>query len=195
MARPSSSLALLVIILCFSCLSNLTCSDLASDRQECTQQLIGLSTCLNYIEGKAKTPPPDCCDGLKTVLQKSRKCLCILVNDRNDPGLGFKIDPNLALSLPSTCNAPANISECPTLLHLAPSSPDAQIFNDFVNRTGNSGSSTTKGSSSGTPSSSGESKSSAMSIIKGSGGKWLAVELATGGVWIWCLFSVVFFGA
>ncbi|KAK1281624.1 hypothetical protein QJS10_CPB22g01195 [Acorus calamus] len=123
MARPSSSSALLVIILCFFCLSNLTFSDLASDRKECTQQLIGLSTCLNYIEGKAKTPPPDCCDGMKTVVQKSRKCLCVLVRDRNDPGLGFKIDPNLALSLPSICNAPANISECPTLLHLAPSSP------------------------------------------------------------------------
>ncbi|KAG8081030.1 hypothetical protein GUJ93_ZPchr0007g3206 [Zizania palustris] len=51
---------------------------------------------------------------LKTVLQTSRKCLCVLVKDRDDPNLGLKINVTKALALPSLCNAPANISECPS---------------------------------------------------------------------------------
>ncbi|KAI8562052.1 hypothetical protein RHMOL_Rhmol03G0005100 [Rhododendron molle] len=51
---------------------------------------------------------------------------------RNDPGLGFKINATLALTLPYICRAHANISHCPGLLHLAPGSPDAQIFEDFA---------------------------------------------------------------
>ncbi|KAG5555502.1 hypothetical protein RHGRI_006222 [Rhododendron griersonianum] len=51
---------------------------------------------------------------------------------RNDPGLGIKINGTLALTLPYICRAHANISHCPGLLHLAPGSPDAQIFEDFA---------------------------------------------------------------
>ena len=88
-------------------------ADFAKDRQECADQLVGLATCLPYVQGEGKAPTLDCCTGLKQVLQKSKKCLCVLIKDRDDPNLGFKINTTLALSLPTACNTPANMSECP----------------------------------------------------------------------------------
>ncbi|KAG8081029.1 hypothetical protein GUJ93_ZPchr0007g6120 [Zizania palustris] len=59
--------------------------DIAADRAECSNTLIGLATCLTYVQDEAVAPTPDCCAGLKTLLQTSRKCLCVLVKDRDDP--------------------------------------------------------------------------------------------------------------
>ncbi|KAL1300530.1 hypothetical protein HN51_045179 [Arachis hypogaea] len=100
------------------------------DKEECTQQLGGLATCLPYVGGGgAKAPTPDCCNGLKQVLKNSKKCLCFIIKDRNDPDLGgIQINLTLALGLPTACNAPANISKCPELLHMDPKSPEAQVF-------------------------------------------------------------------
>jgi hypothetical protein len=148
-------------------------SNLDQDRAECADQLVGLATCLPYVGGQAKAPTLDCCTGLKQVLQKSRKCLCILIKDRDDPNLGLQINATLALGLPSACHAPLNTTECvckytffislslsiyiymftaifsPThqligfnigvmdsaLLHLAPNSTDAKVFEGFSNST------------------------------------------------------------
>ncbi|XP_057483127.1 non-specific lipid transfer protein GPI-anchored 14-like isoform X2 [Actinidia eriantha] len=153
----------------------LASSDLAKDRQECADQLVGLATCLPYVSGEAKAPPLDCCSGLKQVLKDSKKCLCILVKDRNDPSLGLKINATLALSLPTTCHAPANLSECPALLHLAPNSTDAKVFEDFDN--------ISKGSNSTTPATNGNSTSNGSTSpaeVKSDGGRgkrWLLVEM------------------
>lgn len=87
-------------------------SNLDQDRAECADQLVGLAGCLPYVGGDAKAPTIDCCTGLKTVLQKSKKCLCILIKDRDDPDLGLKINATLALGLPTACHTPANITEC-----------------------------------------------------------------------------------
>ncbi|XP_011089694.1 protein YLS3 [Sesamum indicum] len=116
-------------------LFGLTSCDVEKDKEKCTNQLIGLATCLPYVSGESKFPPMDCCTGFKEVLQKSKECLCLLVKDRNDPSLGFKINATLALSLPSKCNAPVNqsITDCPAVLHLPPNSPDAKVFEDFAN--------------------------------------------------------------
>ncbi|XP_072974079.1 non-specific lipid transfer protein GPI-anchored 14-like [Typha angustifolia] len=103
-------------------------SDLTTDRTECSEQLVGLSTCLSYVQGHANYPSPDCCSGLKQVLGKSPKCLCVLIKDRDDPNLGIKINVSLALDLPTACKVPSNISECPRLLKLPPNSKDAEIF-------------------------------------------------------------------
>ncbi|KAK7313827.1 hypothetical protein VNO77_39029 [Canavalia gladiata] len=103
--------------------------DSSKDKEECAEQLAGLATCLPYVGGQAKTPTPDCCSGLKQVLKNNKKCLCVIIKDRNDPDLGgLQINVTLALSLPTACNAPANISKCPELLHMDPKSPEAQVF-------------------------------------------------------------------
>ncbi|XP_052177164.1 non-specific lipid transfer protein GPI-anchored 14-like [Diospyros lotus] len=108
-------------------------ADIANDREECANQLVGLATCLPFVGGEARAPTSDCCSGLRQVLQKSKKCLCVLVKDRNDPSIGLKINATLALSLPAICQSPANVSQCPELLHLPPNSPDAKTFQDFAN--------------------------------------------------------------
>ena len=88
-------------------------ADPAKDREDCVEQLTGLATCLPYVGGQAKAPTPDCCSGLKQVLKSNKKCLCVVIRDRNDPDLSLQINVTLALSLPSVCNAPANVSKCP----------------------------------------------------------------------------------
>ncbi|KAL6966278.1 hypothetical protein U1Q18_032059, partial [Sarracenia purpurea var. burkii] len=88
-------------------------SDLEADRKQCTNQLIGLATCLLFVGGDAKVPTKECCKEVQKVVKGSSSvCLCILVRDRNDPSLGLKINPTLALRLPTICHAPANASEC-----------------------------------------------------------------------------------
>ncbi|KAK6143116.1 hypothetical protein DH2020_023464 [Rehmannia glutinosa] len=113
-------------------------SDNSKDRQECAESLVGLATCLPYVGGTAKAPTPDCCSGLKQLLKTNKKCLCVVIKDRNDPDLGLNINVTLALGLPDICNAPANISECPALLNLPPNSPEAQIFYQFGQKSNNS---------------------------------------------------------
>ncbi|KAE8787110.1 lipid transfer protein [Hordeum vulgare] len=104
-------------------------ADMDADRSECAEQLMGLAPCLQYVQGQARSPAPDCCGGLSQVLDKSPKCLCVLVKDKDDPNLGIKINASLALALPSACrNTKANVSHCPQLLHLPPNSKDAAIF-------------------------------------------------------------------
>ena len=88
--------------------------DFAADRAECSDKLVSLATCLTFVQGQSPAPTPDCCAGLKTVLQTGRKCLCVLVKDRDDPNLGLKINVTRALGLPAACSAPSNISDCPS---------------------------------------------------------------------------------
>ncbi|KAH0463804.1 hypothetical protein IEQ34_006590 [Dendrobium chrysotoxum] len=88
--------------------------DFASDRAECVEQLTALLPCLPFVEGEARMATPDCCTNAKAVVGRSFKCLCLLVKDRNEPGLGFKINVTRAVTLPAVCNVPANISDCPS---------------------------------------------------------------------------------
>ncbi|XP_010917572.1 non-specific lipid transfer protein GPI-anchored 14 [Elaeis guineensis] len=134
------------VLLLVLCLFSTASSDVSSDQKECSDQLVGLATCLSFVQGNAKAPTPDCCTGLKQVLAKSPKCLCILIKDSDDPQLGIKFNVSLALRLPSLCSAPANISECPKLLNLPPNSQDAEIFKQAANTTQDKGNSTSSGS-------------------------------------------------
>jgi len=38
----------------------------------------------------------------------------VLVKDRDEPALGFKINVTRAMDLPSLCNYPATFSDCPS---------------------------------------------------------------------------------
>ncbi|KAK2389129.1 Bifunctional inhibitor/lipid-transfer protein/seed storage 2S albumin superfamily protein [Trifolium repens] len=110
-------------------------SDLTKDRDECADKLVTLASCLPYVGGDAKTPAIDCCTALKIVLDKTKKCICILIKDRNDPKLGFALNATLAVQLPNACHIPSNISQCVDLLHLSPKSADAKIFEGLGNST------------------------------------------------------------
>lgn len=110
MGRSSNlgSLCAVVVLL----MAGLVSSNIDQDKAECADQVVGLATCLPYVGGEAKAPTPDCCSGLKLVLQKSKKCLCVLIKDRDDPTLGLKVNLTLALGLPDACHSPADIKEC-----------------------------------------------------------------------------------
>ncbi|XP_021278683.1 protein YLS3 [Herrania umbratica] len=158
-------------------------SDVNQDKTECANQLVGLASCLPYVGGQSKNPTIDCCSGLKQVLDKSRKCLCVLIKDRDDPSLGFKINATLAATLPSTCHAPVNMTDCISLLHLAPNSQEAKAFEGYEKLT--------EGHAS-TPAADGNPTSSASSASEksdgGKGVRWVGVEMAFGvSLWIFTL--------
>lgn len=88
-------------------------SDFNQGRKECGDQLADFSACLPFVGGKAKSPTPTCCSNITKEGSKTRKCLCLLVKDRNEPRHGFKMNATLALSLPSVRHAPAKVSDCP----------------------------------------------------------------------------------
>ncbi|KAL0359405.1 UNVERIFIED_CONTAM: protein YLS3 [Sesamum angustifolium] len=106
-------------------------SDFAQDRKRCQDQLVSLSSCIEFVSGDAKAPTKSCCSELSKDVIKSKLCLCILVKDRNEPQLGFKLNATLALTLIPLCHIPSDASVCPQLLELAPNSPEAQIFEQF----------------------------------------------------------------
>lgn len=89
-----------------------TGADFAQDKKECQDKLVGLRSCLGYISGEEKMPPSSCCLQLSESYNQSRRCLCILVRDRNEPDLGFKLNATLTVTLPSVCRIPANTTEC-----------------------------------------------------------------------------------
>jgi hypothetical protein len=91
-------------------------ADLAKDRAMCADKLMGLATCLTFVQDKAtaRAPTPDCCAGLKQVVAASKMCMCVLVKDRDEPALGFKINVTRAMDLPSLCSNPATFSDCPS---------------------------------------------------------------------------------
>ncbi|XAR68614.1 hypothetical protein NMG60_11003806 [Bertholletia excelsa] len=107
-------------------------SDLNQDKNECKDQLVAFSPCLSYASGESKAPTAACCVEMNKDFNTNKRCLCLLVKDRNEPNLGLTINATQALGLPYVCHvAGANISECPELLHLAPDSPDAKFFLQF----------------------------------------------------------------
>ncbi|CAL0333089.1 unnamed protein product [Lupinus luteus] len=170
------SSAILVVLLLVAGFAR---SDLSKDRDECADKLVGLANCLPYVGGEVKTPTIDCCSGLKVVLDTNKKCICILIKDRDDPTLGFKINATLAVQLPTACHTPANISQCVDLLHLAPNSSEAKVFEGFEKSTKTNSSVPSDSSGSGEKGSS----SSARSEEKSGGGwgeRWVVAKVVAG---------------
>ncbi|KAB2015322.1 hypothetical protein E1A91_D08G017000v1 [Gossypium mustelinum] len=123
--------SILPCILLITVLFGLASSDVNQDKAECKNHLMGLAPCLSFVDGEAKTPTVDCCGGLKQVLGKSKKCLCVVIRDRDDSSAGLKINATLAAALPSACRAKVNMTDCISLLHLAPNSQEAKLFEGY----------------------------------------------------------------
>lgn len=95
-------------------------SDFAADREECADSLVGLAPCLDYVTAAAKAPTPDCCKGLQQIVGKTPKCLCVLIKDRDNPDLGFKINATRAITMPITCKTVGvNTTRCIGMPHSA----------------------------------------------------------------------------
>ncbi|TVU44528.1 hypothetical protein EJB05_03973 [Eragrostis curvula] len=136
-SRSSSAAVMaLLVVLAMAAGPAVVRGDFAADRAECADKLMGLATCVTYVQAKAtaREPTPDCCAGLKQVVTASKKCLCVLVKDRNEPALGIQINVTRAMDLPDTCNFPAIFSDCPKILNMSPDSPDAEIFQEYAKK-------------------------------------------------------------
>ncbi|KAJ7974190.1 Lipid transfer protein [Quillaja saponaria] len=131
------ALALAYILMVISC----AVVDSAKEAEECAKHLSGLASCLTYILGESNAPTSDCCSGLKQALDNNKKCLCLVVKDRDDPKVGINYNLTLALGLSSVCKVPGNPSQCIALLHLDPKSPEAKIFNQLGKNSNTGGSS------------------------------------------------------
>jgi len=109
-------------------------ADFAADKAECADKLMGLATCLTFVQATAtaRAPTPDCCAGFKQVLAASKKCMCVLVKDRDEPALGFKINVTRAMDVPSACSITATFSDCPKILNMSPDSKEAEIFKEYA---------------------------------------------------------------
>ncbi|KAK9055767.1 hypothetical protein SSX86_026852 [Deinandra increscens subsp. villosa] len=78
----------------------------------CTNSLMGLSPCLNFVTGNSSTPSSACCSQLATVVQTQPRCLCSLLNG-NVPNIGITINQTLAVTLPGVCGVQTPpISSC-----------------------------------------------------------------------------------
>ena len=69
----------------------------------CTNVLIGMSSCLNYVTGSSKTPTSSCCSSLANVVKSQPQCLCSALDGSALKGLGISIDKTAALALPGAC--------------------------------------------------------------------------------------------
>lgn len=91
--------------------------DKAIDKEACKEQRLGMATCLPYMKGQAKSPTPDCCSGVKQIINSDKNCICVFIQDRNDPDLGLQkqINTSITLTLPSICHVTfnVNVSKCP----------------------------------------------------------------------------------
>ncbi|KAJ8765839.1 hypothetical protein K2173_015798 [Erythroxylum novogranatense] len=101
-------------------------------QSNCTNVLISMSPCLNYISGNSSTPSSQCCSKLATVVRSSPQCLCQVLNGGGS-SLGININQTRTLALPGAynvqtpsttrCNAASPAGSPLTESPEAPSSP------------------------------------------------------------------------
>ncbi|KAL3749105.1 hypothetical protein ACJRO7_010232 [Eucalyptus globulus] len=75
----------------------------AAQSSSCTNALISMSPCLNYITGNSSAPSSSCCSQLANVVRSEPQCLCQVLNGGGS-SLGISINQTRALSVPSACN-------------------------------------------------------------------------------------------
>ncbi|XP_076945211.1 non-specific lipid transfer protein GPI-anchored 5-like [Bidens hawaiensis] len=76
---------------------------MAQSSSGCTNVIISMSPCLNYITGNSSTPSSGCCTQLDSVVKSQPQCLCDVLNGGGS-SLGLNINQTQALELPKACN-------------------------------------------------------------------------------------------
>ncbi|GAV91688.1 LTP_2 domain-containing protein [Cephalotus follicularis] len=108
------------------------CEVISVSSEDCTADFQKVTPCLGYATGKATIPTKDCCTATKEIKESDPKCLCFIIQQTNNSSNTIKsmgIQVAKLLELPSACQLQnASASNCPKLLGISPSSPDAAIF-------------------------------------------------------------------
>ncbi|KAL4578437.1 hypothetical protein LXL04_014560 [Taraxacum kok-saghyz] len=76
---------------------------MAQSSSGCTNVIISMSPCVNYISGNSSTPSSGCCTQLASVVKSQPQCLCEVLNGGGS-SLGLNINQTQALELPKACN-------------------------------------------------------------------------------------------
>ncbi|KAG4920027.1 hypothetical protein AAZX31_18G005400 [Glycine max] len=129
-------LGLLVVVMMGCCGSATAADDLATKCSAVIQKVI---PCLNFATGKEEMPKKECCDAATAIKESNPECLCYIIQETHKGSPQVKslgIQEAKLLQLPSVCNVKnASITNCPKLLGLSPSSPDAAIFTSNSSKT------------------------------------------------------------
>ncbi|XP_050371931.1 non-specific lipid transfer protein GPI-anchored 5-like [Argentina anserina] len=72
-------------------------------QSSCTNVIISMSPCLNYITGNSSTPSSGCCSQLASVVRSNPQCLCQVLNGGGS-SLGINVNQTQAVALPGACN-------------------------------------------------------------------------------------------
>ena len=97
----------------------------AAAQSSCTNVLVSLSPCLNYITGNSSTPSSGCCSQLASVVRSQPQCLCQVLSGGGS-SLGININQTQALALPTACNVQTPpVSQC---------NGKNKIIQDYVNQ-------------------------------------------------------------
>ncbi|OIS98587.1 PREDICTED: non-specific lipid-transfer protein-like protein At2g13820 isoform X1 [Nicotiana attenuata] len=84
----------------------------AQSSDDCTNVLISMSPCLNYITGNSSVPSSGCCTQLSTVVKNKPECLCQVLSG-GASNLGLNINQTQALALPTACKVQTPpLSQC-----------------------------------------------------------------------------------
>ncbi|XP_059648946.1 non-specific lipid transfer protein GPI-anchored 5-like [Cornus florida] len=87
-------------------------AEATAQSSSCTNVIISMSPCLNYISGNSSTPSSGCCTQLASVVRSQPQCLCEVLNGGGS-SLGLNINQTQALALPTACNVQTpSISRC-----------------------------------------------------------------------------------
>lgn len=79
---------------------------------DCTNSIVSMSPCLNYITGNSSSPSPGCCTQLGTIVRSQPECLCQVLNGGGS-SLGLDINQTQAIALPKACNVQTPpVSKC-----------------------------------------------------------------------------------
>ncbi|XP_057485526.1 non-specific lipid transfer protein GPI-anchored 5-like isoform X2 [Actinidia eriantha] len=79
---------------------------------DCTNALMSMSPCLNYITGNSSTPSSRCCQQLASVVRSQSQCLCEVLNGGGS-SMGINVNQTQAVTLPGACNVQTPpISRC-----------------------------------------------------------------------------------
>ncbi|KAH7573809.1 hypothetical protein ACOSP7_007675 [Xanthoceras sorbifolium] len=127
----------------------------------CTNVLISMSPCLNYIQGNSSTPSSQCCSQLASVVRSSPECLCEVMNGGGS-SLGIDVNQTQAMALPAACNV-----QTPPLSRCNADSPSDSPAGtpDSSNTIPSGGGSKTVPSTEGEPSSDGSSLKTSFSLL------------------------------
>ncbi|XP_047181144.1 non-specific lipid transfer protein GPI-anchored 5-like [Vigna umbellata] len=95
MAHTTMDTGLVLVVIAMLCAG-------AAAQTSCTNVLVSLSPCLNYITGNSSTPSQGCCSQLSSVVRSQPQCLCQVLSGGGS-SLGININQTQALALPRAC--------------------------------------------------------------------------------------------